>query len=114
MSNQIDKLLDEVVSDMMTIFNDNLYSIILFGSYARGDFDVESDLDIMVVVDVPVSEISQYRNLVNKTASRLSLKSDKCITVCILLQDLANFTRYRDYHTFLNNIVTEGITLYAA
>jgi len=68
----------------------------------------------MVVVDIPANEISHFRDDVNKIASRLSLKSDNCTTICILIQDLTTFIRFRDYHVFLNNIATEGVTLYAS
>lgn len=33
----------------------NLHQIILFGSRARGDFNAESDMDVLVVVDTPVT-----------------------------------------------------------
>lgn len=33
----------------------NLHQIILFGSRARGDFEAESDMDVLVVVDTPIT-----------------------------------------------------------
>jgi predicted nucleotidyltransferase len=35
---------------------DKLYKIILFGSYARGDNDNESDIDIMVLSETSTAE----------------------------------------------------------
>ena len=32
---------------------DKLDKVILYGSYARGDYDDESDIDIMVLADIP-------------------------------------------------------------
>jgi predicted nucleotidyltransferase len=114
MTNHTDSLLHEIVDEMKTIYKDSLISVILFGSYARGDFDLESDVDVMVVIDVHASEISVNRANVNKIASRLSLKSENCTTVCILLQDLTTFNKYKNYQTFLSNIISEGVTIYAA
>ena len=43
---QIPELMQKVVTEMQSIFGDKLKAVKLFGSYARGDFDVESDVDI--------------------------------------------------------------------
>jgi len=34
-------------------YGTNLLRVILFGSKARGDFDEQSDLDVLVVVSIP-------------------------------------------------------------
>jgi predicted nucleotidyltransferase len=114
MSAQMESLLDEIVEEMKTIFKGNLVSVILFGSYARGDFDSESDVDVMVVTNIPNGEISQFREIVDRTASRISLENDNCTTVCIMLQDLVTFNKHKNYLPFLKNVVNEGVTLYVA
>jgi len=43
-----------------------LHQIILFGSRARGDADPESDMDVLVVLDEPVSR--QSRQVVSDSA----------------------------------------------
>ena len=46
---QLNEILERVVGGSKTLFGDNLDSVILFGSYARGDYDDESDIDIMIM-----------------------------------------------------------------
>ena len=110
----IDVLLSSLVEKVKSTFGDSLVSIILYGSYARGDFDAESDIDVMVILDLPSDEITRYNYEIDKLASRLSLETDICTTVSISLQDNMTFSKYSSFLPFFSNIVSEGVTLYAA
>jgi len=114
MTINIDVLTSSLVEKVKSTFGDKLVSVILYGSYARGDFDVDSDVDIMVVIDLPTDEIARYSYEIDKLASRLSLESAVCTTVCISLQDNLTFSKYSSYLPFFSNVVSEGVTLYAA
>ncbi|MDE5717005.1 MAG: nucleotidyltransferase domain-containing protein, partial [Lachnospiraceae bacterium] len=41
---------------------------ILYGSYARGDFHKDSDVDIMVLVDLPNDQIESYSDMLSELA----------------------------------------------
>ncbi|MCL2015606.1 MAG: nucleotidyltransferase domain-containing protein, partial [Defluviitaleaceae bacterium] len=38
------------------VLGDNLHKVYLYGSYARGDYDHESDIDYMVIANLPHKE----------------------------------------------------------
>lgn len=57
----INNLLGQYVNEIRNIYGERLKSVILYGSYARGDFNSDSDIDIMILVDLPDIEIEQYR-----------------------------------------------------
>lgn len=38
----------------------DIHSMSLFGSYARGDFDDESDIDLLVVTNLPLENSKRY------------------------------------------------------
>lgn len=44
-----------------SVFGDKLDSALLYGSYARGEQTDESDIDIMVLANVPREELSSYK-----------------------------------------------------
>ena len=44
------------------LLGSDLYAIILYGSYARGDYNNNSDVDIMILVDLPETEIKKIEN----------------------------------------------------
>lgn len=57
----INNLLGQYVEEVRKIYGERLKSVILYGSYARGDFRPDSDIDIMILVDLTDMEIEKYR-----------------------------------------------------
>ena len=45
---------------MRKIYGSHLKSVILYGSYARGDYTKDSDIDIMILVDLPDEKLDSY------------------------------------------------------
>jgi uncharacterized protein len=48
---EIQKLLKELKQGLIRLYGKRLKGIYLYGSYARGDFQEGSDLDVLVVLD---------------------------------------------------------------
>ena len=40
---------------------EDIYKIVLYGSYARGDFNTESDIDMMVILNCEKEKVAEYR-----------------------------------------------------
>ncbi len=69
----VDHLLTELKVGLNGIYGSRLKSLYLYGSYARGEEDEESDLDILVILD----QFDSYSREIDRTsqlASDLSLK----------------------------------------
>ncbi|MBQ7565006.1 MAG: nucleotidyltransferase domain-containing protein [Lachnospiraceae bacterium] len=79
----------------------------LYGSYARGDFNDESDVDIILFVPLSQEEISEYRKEISKISSRLSLEHD--VTVSVMVEPVDQLVRYAEILPFYQNIIREGI-----
>lgn len=58
---QLKSILDQVVVKGKEILGDRLRGTSLYGSYARGDYDAESDVDILLLADVPRENLSCYK-----------------------------------------------------
>jgi len=50
-SGKVQKMIKDVEKSIKKVFKNKLKKIIIFGSYARGDYDDESDIDFMVLVE---------------------------------------------------------------
>ncbi|MCR5789775.1 MAG: nucleotidyltransferase domain-containing protein [Lachnospiraceae bacterium] len=79
----------------------------LYGSYARGDYTDESDVDIILLVPMPQESIAEYRREISKISSRLSLEND--VTVSVMVEPFEQFRRYSEILPFYQNVVREGI-----
>ena len=72
----LDVLLKETSIELRKIFGEKLDNVILYGSYARGDYDSESDIDVMALIDIEKSELAKYRRKVSEIANNIDLKYD--------------------------------------
>lgn len=77
----------------------------LYGSYARGDFDSESDVDIILVSPLSRDRIWPIRRQVSKIANEISTRHDVSVSVCIRSKDqfLPQTVPY------YRNVIREGI-----
>lgn len=45
-------LMKQYIAEVKKIYGEHLRMVILYGSYARGDFAADSDVDIMILLDL--------------------------------------------------------------
>lgn len=73
MDSEIRTLIAELKRGLQAIYGDRLKAVYLYGSYARGEADGESDVDVLVVLD----DYHRYAEEIGRTSqliSSLSLK----------------------------------------
>lgn len=51
-SQTMQRLIEQYITKNKKIYGIHLRRIILYGSYARGDFKPDSDIDIMILLDI--------------------------------------------------------------
>jgi predicted nucleotidyltransferase len=104
MSTNIERLLADLKKGLLELYGKKLKAVYLYGSYARGDYNDASDVDIMIVLD----DYENYWDELVKTsylASELSLEYSVQISRMIMTEK-----RWRDADLpVLKNIRTEGI-----
>ncbi len=105
--NQAIGILGEVYASCNHIFDNSVKDAYLYGSYARGDYHSESDIDILLTVDMNSNEIAKYRNAIASVTSDLSLKYD--VTVSVTIKPLEQFLRFADVLPYYKNVIGEGI-----
>ena len=50
--NELDIILREIADAYRSVYGNDLVKVLMYGSYARGDFDTDSDVDIAAIVKV--------------------------------------------------------------
>ncbi len=104
---KIQEITSAVAREAAKLLGNKLDAVILFGSYARGDYDKESDVDIMVRIKCAREDLNAYMYTFCDIASELSLNYD--ITVSIIVYDTPTFSKFKTAMPFLQNVEREGI-----
>ncbi len=105
--NQLDEIINKIVAFSREIFKEKFESVILYGSYARGDYDEESDIDIMIMVDMSRDELRRYRMIFSEFFSDINLKYGVFLTS--KLQSKSYFNDWQDAMPFYQNVIKEGV-----
>lgn len=110
---QLDRTLRAIATYAQQTFGKRLDSVILYGSYARGDYDAESDIDVMVLVDMDREALMRYRKDFAALTSQLSLEDDDCTTISLLLESCDHLRRWEAAIPFYQNVMREGVKIVA-
>ncbi|MCL2425918.1 MAG: nucleotidyltransferase domain-containing protein [Oscillospiraceae bacterium] len=107
---ELNMVLNLFVNECVNLFGDKLSDIILFGSYARGDFADDSDIDVMVVFDIGEHEIRKYFKQVCHIASEIDLQYN--VNMVPVLQSKAVYDDLKNSFGFCRNVENEGVSKY--
>jgi predicted nucleotidyltransferase len=108
---QLDEIMGNIRHASERIFGDRLRSVILYGSYARGDYDDGSDIDVMVLADVDRTLLRPYADALIDSAWELGMEHD--IFISISLNNASHFHEWRDEIPFYRNVWNEGMQINA-
>ena len=103
---KIRKVVEEFAAAAKKIYGSKLISIILYGSCARGDFKSDSDIDLMVLLNVPKEEINAERKDIS---DKLDLDYDVVLTP--VFQSYPLFQKYMSASVFYQNVQREGVRI---
>ena len=109
--NRLSAVMSDVVKKAKSLFGDRLGSVILYGSYARGDYDEESDIDVMITADISPEETARFGRELTDYSVDVALANN--VVLSIILQDCATYEKYKNSYPFFMNIEKEGVKLIA-
>ena len=112
MSRILDEILKKYVEDVREIYGENLRTIILYGSYARGDFKPDSDIDLMILVDLSDDEIKRKGHVLSDLTFDYNFANN--LEIMPIVKNLDHFNKWIRAYPFYNNVKNEGVELYAA
>ncbi|MDR2570694.1 MAG: nucleotidyltransferase domain-containing protein [Oscillospiraceae bacterium] len=105
---RLNTILNNFVVECKTTFGDNLCGVRLFGSYARGDDNEDSDIDIMVILDIN-DDARKNRNDICRIAAILELKYHISISPVLYSKEEYDI---RKVFGFCRNVEKEGVNQY--
>lgn len=112
MPQAMQSLIEQYILEVRKIYGSHLRQIILFGSYARGDYNSDSDVDIMILLDISDMEIKDYRHQLSDMTYDFNLDHD--LDIKPIAKNEEHFRKWIVNYPFYANIHKEGVTLYGA
>ena len=107
----IKNIIEDFTNKVSTLLGSHLRKIILYGSYARGDFNKDSDIDIMILTDLKDNEIVEYRSKVIEIVYDIEYDNDFDITISPLVKNIDKFNYWLQALPFYMNVQKEGVVL---
>ncbi len=108
MSNdKIQDVINKFVQEIKELYGNSIDRIYLFGSCARGQQNDYSDIDILVLLNVPDEEIPAIRRNMRKSVNDIDWEYD--VIVSPVYQSLKNFEAFKEASGFYQNVLMEGL-----
>lgn len=91
------------------ILGDKLTKIILYGSYARGDYRDNSDIDIMILTTLTDEKIRKIEKIIFDLAFDFQMEYN--VDISVIMKNEEHFNYWLGVLPFYNNVQREGIVL---
>ncbi|MCM1128183.1 MAG: nucleotidyltransferase domain-containing protein [Lachnoclostridium sp.] len=103
---QLDNVYRKMAECYHSVYGMDLKEIFLYGSYARGDFNKESDIDIAAIVKGNRTELQEKLKKVWDVSADVGLEHDVVVSPIVIPLD--EFEEYKDKLPYYMNILKEG------
>ena len=110
MTQAMKHLMDQYIIEVQKIYGTHLKRVILYGSYARGDAREDSDVDIMILLDIPDIALKQYSKQLSYMTYDFNLDND--IDIKPIAKSESHFKKWVVNYPFYANVRREGVVLY--
>ena len=101
----------EFAEDMKLLFGADLRRLLVYCSYARGDYTENSDVDVMVLVKTPETEIKNYTDQVSDRAFDYLMRYG--IDISPIVKNEEHFNYWVDNLPYYRNVRDEGVPVNA-
>lgn len=109
--NDLNIILQKIAEVYRSVYGSDLVKIILYGSYARGNYDNESDVDIVAIVHGNRAELQEQLKKIWDESFELELEYGTIISPTVIPYE--EFEQYREDLPYYRNIAKEGVEIVA-
>ena len=109
MPESVQSIVYKFAQTMKVLFGGHLNKVIVYGSYARGDYKKNSDVDIMILVDLSETEIKKFENRVYDVAFEIEM--DTGVNISPVIKNREQFEYWEDTLPYYKNVRKEGVTI---
>ena len=103
-------ILGSFIEKMVPVYQEKLKSIILFGSCARGTYTDNSDIDLLLVMDIDENNIRDMADSMDEKTYEINDAYD--VLLSPVLATLSKFRKYGDSLPLYINVKKEGMIIY--
>ena len=96
----------QIVEIYRSVFGSDIVEILLYGSYARGDYDSESDIDIAAIVHGERSTLQKKLKIVWDKAADIGFDNDVVVSLTVI--PAQEYDEYKSRLPYYRNIAMEG------
>ena len=106
---QISYITQTVAEKAREVYGGILRGVILYGSYARGDFEEWSDVDIMIIADADDAVCRKLGGELKNSLRDLDYRMNGLLS--LIEEPYSRFERMKNHYPFYTNVLKEGIKL---
>lgn len=92
------------------IFGGNIVKVILYGSYARGDYNEHSDIDLMFLTTISEEQIRNEKNKLYDLA--FDYEMDYGVDISVTVKNIMDYQYWLGAFPFYDNIEREGVVVH--
>ena len=107
----IKTILSDFASGTKQIFGAIEVEVILFGSYSRGDFDADSDVDIAILADIPREHERNYTNDVVALIAKIDGEYGYRFFISPTIISRSFFNEWSETIPFYRTLKNEGVKI---
>lgn len=99
---QLDNRSRQIVQSYHSVYGDNVIAICVYGSYARGNYDDESDIDIAAIVKGNRADLQKRLKLVWDVSVDIGMENDVVVSPIVIPFD--EYKKYKYTLPYYRNI----------
>lgn len=110
-TNELNVILKVITEAYKSVYGENIIKILLYGSYARGDYQKDSDIDIVAIVQGDRVKLQEQLKKIWDISSDLEVEYGTIVSPAVI--PFEEFEKYKNDLPYYKNIQREGVEIIA-